>query len=183
MPRCSKCDKDKPESEFYEGSGGTYCKDCQKAYAKEWDLKHPERCRERRKRWKEKNPEKFKKSKRKCDKKRYEADEDYRRIRRERAVAFYRGHKLELVKFMGGKCSICGLTPNDVDGCMNVFVVDEIIPLGIGKRKFTNLTKKMLKFAKKLFLEEKLQLLCQNCNAIKTWQNNDCAYRPQPNLY
>lgn len=89
---------------------------------------------------------------------------------------FYRNGKLELITFMGGKCSMCGLTPENVKGCLGVFVVDEIIPLGIGKRKFINLGKEKLEFSKKLFSEKKTQLLCQNCSAIKTWKNKDYSH-------
>ena len=100
------------------------------------------------------------------------------RARTRKAVReLYRGRKRELVKFMGGKCSHCGLKPEDIDGCFAVFAVDEIKPLGIGKKKFTNLSKKDLDFAKKLFLEGKTQLLCQNCSAIKTWKNNESRNR------
>jgi len=87
---------------------------------------------------------------------------------------YYRKHKLELVQFMGGKCVRCGLKPEDVNFCLNVFVIDEINPIKEidSKKKFTNLTKSRLKRAKQLFLEGKIQLLCSNCHRIKTWQNN-----------
>ena len=98
--------------------------------------------------------------------------EKHHKKRRIRTRDFYRNHKLILTKFMGNKCSKCGLTPDDVNGCFGVFVVDEIIPLG-RKRKFNSLTKKDLELTKKLFLAGKLQLLCQNCSAIKTWQCGD----------
>jgi len=94
-----------------------------------------------------------------------------KQCRKEIVKEYYRKHKRELVKFMGGKCTHCGLKPEDVNGCLDVFVVDEIKPLGIGKKKFTNLHKKELAKAKRLFTEEKTQLLCQNCSAIKTWRN------------
>lgn len=92
---------------------------------------------------------------------------------------FYRKNKRELINFMGGKCVMCGLTPTDVEGCLGVFVIDEIEPLKEIKHrtKFSSLTKKRLERAKQLFLEEKLQLLCQNCSAIKTWKNNDYGKR------
>lgn len=86
---------------------------------------------------------------------------------------YYRANKLKLIEFMGGKCAHCSLKPEDVDGCFAVFAIDEIKPLGIGRKKFTNLHKKDLEFAKKLFLEGKTQLLCQNCSAVKTWKNNE----------
>jgi hypothetical protein len=90
---------------------------------------------------------------------------------------YYRKNKQELIEFMGNKCVMCGLTPKDVDFCYGVFAIDEIKPLGIGKKKFTNLSRKDVEFAKKLFKEGKTQLLCQNCSAIKTSKNNDCAFR------
>ena len=102
------------------------------------------------------------------------------KIRVNKAVKnLYRKRKLELTLFMGGKCLMCGLKPEDVDGCLSVFVVDEISPLGIGRKKFTTLSQKRLDQAKQLFSEHKLQLLCQNCSAIKTWKNNDCSNKKQ----
>jgi len=128
--------------------GKKNCKECKREYEKEWYKNHPTR--------------------RRRSSLKYVAN---------KVKMFYRKNKLELIKFMGNKCVSCGLMLKDVDGCQNVFVVDEIIPLGIGKRKFTNLTLFHLKEAKKLFLEEKTQLLCQNCSAIKTWKNNDYSAR------
>lgn len=90
---------------------------------------------------------------------------------------YYRKNKRELVEFLGNKCVICGLSPKDVNYCYGVFVIDEIKPLGIGKKKFKSLSAKDVEFAKKLFKENKIQLLCQNCSAIKTWKNNDTAFR------
>jgi len=89
---------------------------------------------------------------------------------------FYRAKKRELINFMGNECAMCGLTPQDVQGCLGVFVVDEIEPLG-KKKKFNTLSKERLRRAKQLFMEGKLQLLCQNCSAIKSWKNNDYGKR------
>jgi len=88
---------------------------------------------------------------------------------------YYRKNKRELVENLGNKCVMCGLTPQDVDYCYGVFVIDEIKPLGLGKKKFKSLSRKDLEFAKQLFKEGKIQLLCQNCSAIKSWKNNDYA--------
>ena len=90
---------------------------------------------------------------------------------------YYRKNKLELINYLGGECVHCGLKPINVEGCLGVFVIDEIIPLGIGKRKFSSLTKKKLIEAKQLTKEGKIQLLCQNCSAVKTWKNGDYATR------
>lgn len=86
--------------------------------------------------------------------------------------------KRELVNYMGGKCAKCGLKPEEVEDCMMVFVIDEIIPLNI-KKKFSwgLLSQPRMELVCKLFDEKKVQLLCQNCNAIKTWKNNDAGHR------
>jgi len=79
--------------------------------------------------------------------------------------------KVDLKQSVSKTCNPAN--PPHVEFCYGVFVIDEIKPLGIGKKKFTNLSLKDLEFAKKLFQEEKIQLLCQNCSAIKTWKNDD----------
>lgn len=115
-----------------------------------------------------------------CEKKRRRKRQEHlsRYVKR-----YYREHKLELINFMGGKCVKCGLTLKDVDGCLGVFVIDEIIPLRTNfrfhhRKKWGNLAKKDLEKAKQLFSEGKTQLLCHNCSAVKTWKNNDYATKP-----
>lgn len=151
------------------------CRKCHNEYIKKYRKNHPKKFREYGR--KRRSAPKYKENQRGWQKKRREKNPE--KVR-EYGRNYFRRHKLELVRFMGGKCTHCGLEPDDVDGCMAVFVIDEIKPLGVGKKKFTNLSKKDLEFAKKLFLEKKTQLLCQNCSALKSWKNGDYAYR---NLY
>jgi len=86
---------------------------------------------------------------------------------------YYQTYKKELIQLMGNKCAKCGLTLEDVEMVLDVFIIDEIKPLGIGKKKFTNLSKSRFEQAKQLYSEGKLQLLCANCSAIKTNKNNE----------
>lgn len=141
-------------------------------YYREWIKEHPNYHKE----WAKKNPEKIKLyQKKKREKyipkprKRVSKAEKQKRMR-EYTKEYYRKNKRILIEFMGNKCVSCGLMLKDVNGCQNVFVVDEIIPQVLGKRKGTNLSKKDLLRAKQLFREGKTQLFCSNCHRIKTWE-------------
>jgi hypothetical protein len=115
MRNCYTCKQEKPLEDFVNRADaphgkGYQCKECMRAYVKEWRKRFPEKHVEQVKRWQQKNPEKRKAN----------AREWARRKRQDRNWAFadaLRGnHGITAEQYQAmhdaqnGKCAICGTT-------------------------------------------------------------------------
>lgn len=110
------------------------------------DAEFREKTKQWNKRWQQKNPEKVKAIRRRCDKKRRakQCENNRRRIIRK---------KLELVKNLGGKCSLCGYNKN-------------LAALTFHHRNGLNIKRYSTPYLNWVHTEpSQLILLCHNCHA------------------
>jgi len=170
MKRCSKCGKDKPESEFYKRGGNrldfqSECKMCnkyrsrnRKQYYKNYNFLHK---KERKKYYKNYN------FLHREEQKQYYQDrkEYYIKWGRERL----RKIKIKYIKMLGGKCSMCKLKllSSNENACIFDFHHEKPISKPANKRLGTENS------SNKNFDITKVILLCANCHRLKHYCKRD----------
>ena len=105
MKTCSKCGKEKDDSEFYKGYGSK-CKACKSEYQKQYDIAHKEERMQYRKIYKKENKEKEKEWDRKyreknADKVREMEREYYKNNREKIMLSYYKNRETILEKKRG----------------------------------------------------------------------------------
>ena len=148
---CNKCQKDKPETEFYKGSGKE-CKECEKEAKRKYHAESRKRAIERATQWNKEHPEKH----------------------AEHSINYYYRLQDEALRAYGGyKCACCGTTIREF------LTIDHIENDGNAHRKAIgfNYGASFYRWLKQNNYPPGFQVLCYNCNYGKHRNHGVCPHQ------
>ena len=158
---CSRCNRRTPLERFsedprYKGGRSSWCRDCQKTYAAEWQQKNKRKRLAQSREWDAKNRERRKE------------------INRASALRRYRRIKAKVFKAYGGRCECCG------ESSQVFLAIDHVDGGGNEHRRLLNLwgSARFYGWLVKNDFPDGFQVLCHNCNFAKS--NGGC---PHESLY
>ena len=172
---CPRCRAVKPDCSFHvdnskQDGRASYCKQCASFKAKEWYNSNKPRANAYSRNWILRNPEKRKEISRKYNRHAYATrGEEYREKARDRS----RAARALFLRQAGAYCTCCGFKDRT-----DILQFDHIVPV---KRNSKNLIKGFINWACSTGLSNSkvwdefhrnIQVLCPNCHAVKTLDDN-----------